>query len=238
MCLAIPGLAGADLINTAQVSYRDPTGTVYTAPSNTVTVQVVAVEQPSLLPPDLADFNGKDVGLHDTLVIRNPEADAQFSWEFTLQDLNGSASASSLSVGSANVIKGTQAPSLSLSGLSISLGTYHVRVQSIKGGQKSEWAEATVNVVSAELSTARVHPNPFRSDRGHTQIIFDQLPMGSMVKIFTVSGHQVKTLEAPDGSAKWNLSTSNGDKAASGIYLYTITDSHNNQTRGKFAIIR
>jgi len=108
-----------------------------------------------------------------------------------------------------------------------------------------ESAPATLTITGGTSSTnaitpaMRVFPNPWRADQ-HTglSMTFDQMPPNSTVKIFTVSGHWVKTLEAPSGAVAWDLKTDNGDKAASGLYLYLVTDSSGNTFKGKFAIIR
>jgi len=97
---------------------------------------------------------------------------------------------------------------------------------------------AIVTFVSADLSAARIYPNPFRSARGDTTITFDQMPADSTIKIFTVSGRLVKTLNATLDKIPWDLTNDSGDKVASGIYLYVITDNQGNKTRGKFTIIK
>ena len=55
-------------------------------------------------------------------------------------------------------------------------------------GNRSPTATAMVTLVYSDLSNVRVYPNPWRSDK-HVgkNVIFDQLALGSTVKIFTVS---------------------------------------------------
>jgi len=125
-----------------------------------------------------------------------------------------------------------------LSSLSLPLGRYTIRVQAVNGSSASGWSSATITIVSADLSAARVFPNPWRAARGDGPITFDQMSANSTVKIFTVSSRWVKTLSAPGGSVSWDLTNDSGEKVASGLYLYLITDSQGNKTRGKLAIIR
>jgi len=127
----------------------------------------------------------------------------------------------------------------------VSVGTATVQVINPDGGISNTLSfgivpQATITSVTSsnDLSGVRIYPNPFRSARGDSQIIFDQLPAGSTVKIFTVSSRLVKTLSAPAGIAPWDLTNDSGDKVASGIYLYLITDGQGNKTHGKFTIIR
>jgi len=88
------------------------------------------------------------------------------------------------------------------------------------------------------LNLVKVHPNPWKSSQGTKGITFDQLSNDSSVKIFTLSGRWMKSLSAPSGSVTWDLTTDSGDKAASGLYLYVITDLQGNTTRGKLTVIR
>jgi hypothetical protein len=84
-----------------------------------------------------------------------------------------------------------------------------------------------------------VYPDPWRSDQhaGHP-ITFDEMAAGSTVKIFTVSGHLVKTLSASPGVVTWDLTNDSGDQVASGIYLYVVTAPGSPKINGKLAIIK
>jgi len=86
--------------------------------------------------------------------------------------------------------------------------------------------------------TVRVFPDPFRASRGDKSVNFDMMPANTTVKLFTVSGRWVKTLQAPAGAASWDLTNDAGDKVASGLYLYLATDNQGHKTHGKFALIR
>lgn len=89
------------------------------------------------------------------------------------------------------------------------------------------------------LPTPIVRPNPWRADRhGGTSMIFEQLPVGGEIKLFTASGRLMRTLSTNSGTVTWDLKNSSGDKIASGIYVYLVTDSEGQTTRGKFAVIK
>jgi len=81
----------------------------------------------------------------------------------------------------------------------------------------------------------RVYPNPWRSDKhaGHPSMIFDGLTTGTTIKLFTTSGHKVKELHTDGPSIPWDLTNDSGDKIASGIYIYLVTDSRGGQGPGK-----
>src|SRR5262249_37106364 len=105
----------------------------------------------------------------------------------------------------------------------------------------SQSASKTVTLVNADLSGVRVFPNPWRSDKhAGKNVTFDHLTLGSTIKIFTVSGHLARKLSSDDGtaSASWDLTNDSGDKVASGIYVYLITDSTGAKAKGKLAIIK
>lgn len=91
------------------------------------------------------------------------------------------------------------------------------------------------------LPGLRVYPNPWRVDRhAGSPITFDRMALNSVVKIFTVPGHWVKTLKADsNGMATWDLTNDAGEKVASGYYLYLInTDNPALKVHGKLAIIQ
>jgi hypothetical protein len=92
---------------------------------------------------------------------------------------------------------------------------------------------------NASSFTPQVYPNPWRSDRGYpAQITFDQLTGNTTIKIFTAAAHLVKTLNTSNTSVTWDLTNDSGDKVASGIYLYLITDSQGDKVKGKVAVIK
>jgi len=93
--------------------------------------------------------------------------------------------------------------------------------------------------VSTNVNAVMVYPNPWRSDK-HTgkNMTFANLPAGSTIKIFTVSGRIVKTLSSSGTSIPWDLTNDSGGNVASGIYLYLIMDGQGNKTHGKLAVIR
>ncbi len=75
--------------------------------------------------------------------------------------------------------------------------------------------------------------------RRHKMITFNNLSGNSRVKIFTTSGHLAKDLGTVNGQVTWDLTNDSGDKVASGIYVYLITDSQGDKLRvSKLAIVK
>lgn len=98
-------------------------------------------------------------------------------------------------------------------------------------------AAAQVNSVFQNL---QVFPNPWRSDvHLDKPIIFENLPSGSSIKIFTVSGHFARQLMADSsGAAQWDRANEAGQKVASGLYVYLISDPQGHTFTGQLAIIK
>jgi hypothetical protein len=107
-------------------------------------------------------------------------------------------------------------------------------------GPQSATAQVTVvEPVVNDLAAIRVYPNPWRVDKhGGKLITFDMLPPNTTIKLFTVSGHLVRTLPKSTNSVTWDLKNDSGDGVASGIYLDVATTDDGQKSRGKVAIIR
>ena len=252
-----PGIYGL------QLSVSDGQSTVTSSMTVTVNASTGTPATSALPTPDLSSLNDKTFTLQDTLSLTYGSPATGFNWEFEpTTPLTPAPHATFASVEAVPSVQGligpivslegrrsqgisdtapvsTPAPRLSLGGLSLAVGQYMIQVQAINGSQTSPWsAPVIITLVETDFSAARVYPNPWRAARGDGDITFDQLPAGSTVKIFTVSGRWVTTLSAPAGRVPWNLANDSGDKVASGIYLYLITDGHGNKTRGKCTVIR
>jgi hypothetical protein len=140
---------------------------------------------------------------------------------------------------SSSVSSQTSVPALGLTTWSLAPGPYTISVYATDGTTNSNTASKTITLVLADLSQVQVYPNPWRSDK-HTgkSVTFANLSATTSVKIFTVSGHLAKDLGTANGTVTWDLTNDSGDKVASGIYLYLITDSQGDKVRGKVGVIR
>ncbi|MBN2780644.1 MAG: hypothetical protein JXR21_01625, partial [Candidatus Marinimicrobia bacterium] len=96
------------------------------------------------------------------------------------------------------------------------------------------------------LSRVAVVPNPFYLSSGLSfagdtkKILFVNLPETCTIRIFTLRGDPVKTLEHHDpasGSISWNQISDYGQYIKSGLYFYHIETPDGQQVRGKFAIV-
>ncbi len=108
-----------------------------------------------------------------------------------------------------------------------------------------------------------VVPNPYRGDISYDKfnpawekpprtrqtwleqdrkIFFVELPQRCQIKIYTLAGDLVQTLNHNDplqGFEEWNLTSMVGQAVSSGIYLFTVEDFGNGEVQvGKFVIIK
>ena len=105
-----------------------------------------------------------------------------------------------------------------------------------------------------QLSQIKVVPNPYvaaatweeqnyySSGRGPRSIHFIHLPQQCTIRIYTVSGELVRTIEHDEplnnGTAQWDLLTRDNLAVAYGIYIYHVDAPGVGETVGKFAIIK
>jgi len=95
---------------------------------------------------------------------------------------------------------------------------------------------ATVNVVNFDVSSAIAFPVPFKGNRD-TAITFRGLGSSSQIRIFTVSGKEVFSIDLTQDTWPWDVKNSSGENLASGVYFYRI-QSPEGKKDGKLIIIR
>ena len=106
-------------------------------------------------------------------------------------------------------------------------------------------AAALANPPAANLGDAYVYPNPFKPNSPGSyqasKITFKHLPAEATIKIFGITGKQVAELHKTDSTVdyyEWSATNNDGQKLASGVYLFFMTAPGGGKARGKFAIIR
>jgi hypothetical protein len=97
------------------------------------------------------------------------------------------------------------------------------------------------------LDDIKVVPNPYivrnlwERSRDYSVLAFTHLPDKCTIRIYTLSGDHLITLEhdSPefDGNENWDLLTKNEQKIAAGVYIYHV-DSEYGEKIGKFAVVR
>lgn len=100
---------------------------------------------------------------------------------------------------------------------------------------------ASVKTSRLNLDGAHAYPTPFIPSKGHTGITFTALPPQVKVRIFSLSGRLVRTLEKNDStdSLLWSpVVNEQGSPLASGVFLFSLSDAGTRKRRGKIMIIR
>lgn len=117
--------------------------------------------------------------------------------------------------------------------------------QSLNYNNSGGFVVPTLALPAADLRDAYVYPNPFKPNSpGRFQaaeITFGHLPAEATIAVFAITGKQVAKLHKTDTTVdfyKWNVTNGDGQKLASGVYIYYMTAPGGGRARGKFAVIR
>jgi len=84
--------------------------------------------------------------------------------------------------------------------------------------------------------------NPFSTGRGDREIHFTHLPMKCTIRIYTVDGELVQTIEHEgqinDGTESWDMLTKDNLDISYGVYVYHVDAPGVGEKVGKFAVIK
>lgn len=107
---------------------------------------------------------------------------------------------------------------------------------------------ALVGAASADVSSVYAFPVPWAPNSGDPArgtaaggITFANLPSGGTIKVYTLSGRLVRTLDIPVGlfppQLRWDVKTGGASDVVSGVYIWRI-QSGSNEKSGKLMVIR
>lgn len=112
---------------------------------------------------------------------------------------------------------------------------------SVSGGKYSvTWgAVNSTPPPRADVSSAHPFPNPCGLNAGCQWVTFSGLTLQATIKIYTISGELVRTINRNENSniERWDLRNAAGRQVASGLYLYLI-QGENTYKKGKLVITR
>jgi len=89
-----------------------------------------------------------------------------------------------------------------------------------------------------------VYPNPIKPGSGceydSDYLYISGLTEGAEVSIYNIAGEKIVDLEniSDAREIQWDLRNQAGRKAASGVYIFYITDDDGNSTSGRFGLVR
>ena len=90
-----------------------------------------------------------------------------------------------------------------------------------------------IGAVTDDVERVFAYPNPFILTDGE-KVLFNYA--GEVeVEIFSLDGRKIKTILSNTG---WDGTNENGDKVASGLYLFYIKDRDGNSFTGKIGVVR
>jgi hypothetical protein len=134
------------------------------------------------------------------------------------------------------------------------------RIVTKKPFRTGEYFEFTTKAPSFDLSKAKsdldkiaVVPNPYpggaswepatsQVGRGERRIFFTHLPQKCTIRIYTLSGKLVETIQhestLDDGEVSWNLVSKDGMDIAYGVYIYHVEAPGIGEKIDRFAIIK
>jgi PKD repeat protein len=220
---------------TARLIVTDTDGATSSATRMIQALTHSAITMPA---PDMSAVEGRTYQLGDEISVVYSGATTNFNWE-VVPDAGDDTGADGLDAASiARAPVATAAPRFSLATLALSPGPHILRVQAVNDNQISPWAQARINLVSAGSANVKVYPNPWRAQRHRGPIVFSGVSVGGKVKILTVAGRLVRELTARSTIVEWDLMTDKGDRAASGLYLFTVATEGSGTVRGKLAVLR
>ncbi len=136
-----------------------------------------------------------------------------------------------------------------MKGLPLGKNTLKMRVWDILNNSNTAEIEFTV-VSSSQLSIANVYnvPNPMTDGTVFTFQYNRQDPVDAEIKIYTLRGALIKTLERRNITDRfvrmeWDGRDADGDKLANGVYLYkvalrTLDGSYGSEAFGKLSVLR
>ncbi len=107
---------------------------------------------------------------------------------------------------------------------------------------------ALMGVPDTDVSLVRAYPVPFSPNSGNSDrygdwtrlITFTDLPAYGKIRIFTIAGDLVRTLDVGPqdvNTKKWDVRNSAGQIVASGVYIWEIVSGKNRKT-GKLMVVK
>ena len=106
----------------------------------------------------------------------------------------------------------------------------------------SSTTDGAIMIISgffADLAEMKVYPNPYKPSKGHSGVVFMNLPKLDSIKIYTITGELVKEIKEQIGiRANWDGKNDNGSDVASGVYIYLVTTEDGDKGRGKVVVVK
>lgn len=233
----VTNIAHNDLLNFALYVVEADGTTLRTFVNPMYTVLINAPNPPNLgFLPETAS-NLARIGAQSLFADR---AIGRVDFTLTRRAVSGSGNSALGAPAIAAQTVGAGAQLLDLGRMPLSNGPYGVSAVATDWvGNVSAPSQGAIFIVGDNLSNVLPYPNPWHT-RKHAgmPMTFGNLTAQAQVKIFTVSGHWVKSIDAVGGLATWDLTNDAGQNVASGLYIYVVTNNAGDRARGQIAVVR
>ena len=92
---------------------------------------------------------------------------------------------------------------------------------------------------ASDLDSVFAFPNPFKGSMGVSYVRFTNLPTQASIRIYTVSGELVRSINKNNAGtdADWDVRNDTGSQVASGLYLYIIDSGDSARKTGKLIVL-
>ncbi|MEO7867358.1 MAG: hypothetical protein ABIU54_06950, partial [Candidatus Eisenbacteria bacterium] len=116
------------------------------------------------------------------------------------------------------------------------------RGQRVAGGTGRGFDAKPYVVPNPYVGAASFEPERFAvSGRGERRLEFRAIPLGAMIRIYTVDGDLVQTLHqdgSNEGYVAWNLRTKDNLELSPGLYIFHVDAPGVGTHIGKFAVVK
>ncbi len=139
--------------------------------------------------------------------------------------------------------------------------TYYFEVRAVNGDGVATAFDAAVSAATSQPSSVpitqfdlvRTYPNPYKPNGGNPDfgkpynagdptsgILFDQMPAGTMIRLYTLTGRLVSEIGPPNGSGviQWNVKNQSGQDVATGVYFAVLSAPGAGNATRKVMVVR
>lgn len=234
-----------------QLFSRNYVQTYLPPPAPEVTYYVLPSTQEIVLTwsPDLEGWVNPLTGAREMDIFRVYRSDRSYIGPFTkVRDIRISRSTDRSRYFDAEIGKWKYKDNTVQVGVGYYYAVTSVSTKGVESGMTNRNTKALVTARQPAENALKVSvfPNPFRLVSGlptsgeESSIVFTNLPAKCTIRIYTVSGELVRTLEHDNpnsGEHVWDQLTDSRQKTAAGIYLYTV-ESEVGNAKGTLLLIK
>jgi hypothetical protein len=93
-----------------------------------------------------------------------------------------------------------------------------------------------ITIPNDPFKDVKIYPSPLVIGAASNNVTFSSLPEGSNLKIYTLSGRLVNSLNESGREINWDTKNDRNSPIVPGLYIYVLIDGEGNKSTGKLAI--